>query len=178
LWDQFSSNAGAALGKVTSTDSAGHFEVAIAAPGQLYVSAFLKGYFQPCAVTVRTLSDVTRNIELVSAQTLNSLAAPPPFSAQYAPTLTGIVYEVTPTGRQPLAGASVIIDAAYGMGLVVANTQTDLGGHYFLCDWPAGPGVIFEAYKDGYTGNGYIASDFGPVDPPQSTTHDLELEKQ
>lgn len=180
MWDQSSNRGGFTRGQVAATDSAGHFEAGIGGgpTDQLYVQTSLQGYFQPCAVTVGSTSDVTRNIELVSAQTLNALAPPPPLAARLAPTLTGTVYEVTPTGRQPLAGANVIVDALDGMGLVVATTQTDLSGHYLLCDWPSGRDVIFEAFKEGYTGDGgYITSDFGPVDPPQSTTHDFDLKK-
>ena len=164
-----------------STDSAGHFEVSglpDASDARVFISAYRQGFFQPCAVTLQMTSDVTRNIELVSAQTLSSLQAPAPQTA-HDPTLTGTVYEMTAAGRQPVAGANVIVDGLVGMGLVIATTQTDLSGHYFLCDWPSGPTVIFEAYKQGYIGTtGYIASDFGPVDPPQSTTHDFELQKQ
>jgi hypothetical protein len=160
-------------GDQPKTDSAGRFEVQgmpDARDARLYVSAYRPGFFQPCAVTVQMTGDVTRDIEVVSAATLNSLAAPPPLTA-HEPTLTGTVYETTAAGRQPVAGAWVGVDES--MDLIIASTQTDLSGHYFLCDWPAAPYLNFQAYKAGYT-----VSYFGPPVPPQSTTHDFELEKQ
>jgi hypothetical protein len=48
-----------------------------------------------------------------------------------------MVFETTPTGRQPVVGAEVWIDGADGLGLYLGRTYTDFGGKYFLCNLPA-----------------------------------------
>ena len=111
----------------------------------MWSSDLRRGYFQPCAVTVDVRGDVVQDIEVVSAETLNSLAPPRPLSVR-EPVMTGTVYEVTPTDRQPISGAIVSVSEA---GLVRATTLTDLNGRYFICNLPA-TNVALGAGKEGY----------------------------
>jgi len=154
------------------TNAAGRFEI----PGlpdsrvKLWAGGWRQGYFQPCAVTVDMTADVAHDIEVVTADTLNSLSPPRPITAR-EPTLTGTVYEVSSTGRQPVVGALLEADGADGLGLVLANTLTDQSGRYFLCDM--GPGMSLGVWKDGY-----VTKEIYPVGGSPSTTLDIEIAKK
>jgi hypothetical protein len=54
----------------------------------------------------------------------------PPAAA--GPMITGLVYETTAQGRQPLRGVVVWLEAGAN-GYLVAVTQTDDTGRFFLC---------------------------------------------
>jgi hypothetical protein len=120
-------------------------------------------------VTVEITRDVTRDIEVVREETLQSFAPPRPVTAR-EPTLTGTVYESTSTGRQPLVGAYLEADGSSGLGLPLANTRTDLNGRYFLCDLQ--PGMDLMIWKDG----GHLLKEIYPVGGPPSTTLDIEID--
>jgi hypothetical protein len=152
------------------TDAAGRYEVKglPSAPLKLWVGAVRQGFMQPCAVTVHMTSDITRDIEVVREETLNSFAPPRPITA-LEPTLTGTVYEVTSTGRQPVVDAYLYADGADGNGLVLANTRTDLSGRYFLCDMQ--PGMDLQIWV-----GGQLAKEIYPVGGPPSTTLDIEID--
>jgi hypothetical protein len=154
------------------TNEVGRYEVSNLPDGQiqLWGAPFLQGYVQPCAVIFDITGDTTRDIEVVAIETLNSLAPPRPLTA-HEPTLTGTVYEVTPTGRQPVAGALIEADGAGGLGWVVANTVTDLNGRYFLCNLPKGMDLL--VWK-----KGYVTKETWPVGGPPSTTLDIEIQRE
>jgi len=151
----------------------GRYEVSRLPSAQIQLwagGAFQQGYVQPCAVTFDMTSDVVRDIEVVSIATLNSTAPQRPITAR-GPALTGTVYEVTPAGRQPVAGAFIWVDGQDHNGLVVAQTMTDLNGQYFLCDLP--PGAVYDIYKDGF-----VPKPFEAIDTSQSTSFDFEIERE
>ena len=125
------------------------------------------GYVQPCVHTVDVHSDAIHDIEVVSVDTLNSLDPPRPLTV-LDPTMTGTVFEVTPTGNQPLAGVSLELEEGY---FARAATVTDLNGHYFFCGVPS-KDVTFAVYKSGFAAK-YIE----PVDTSQATL-DIELVRQ
>lgn len=114
-----------------------------------------------------TPADTTYDIEVMSTETLNSLAPPRPVTAR-EPTFTGTVYEVTPTGWQPVVGAAIEAYGADGLGWVLANAITDLSGHYLFCD--LAPGMDLMVSKDGYE-----LKEVYPVGGPPSTTLDIEI---
>jgi hypothetical protein len=152
------------------TDSAGRYK-ATGLPDSkvvLWAAGYFDGFYQPCGVAVDVSGDVTRDIEVVTSSTLNSLDPPRPLSAR-STTLTGTVHETTAAGSQPLAGAVVeVTDASM---LTRAITQTDLNGRYFLCDLPA-PSVELAVYKDGYD------MEVWPVDSSQSANVDIEFKRE
>jgi hypothetical protein len=113
--------------------------------------------------------DVSRDIEVVKEETLQSFAPPRPINAR-EPTLTGTVYEVTSTGRQPVAGMYLEADGASGLGNVLANTRTDLNGRYVLCDLQ--PGMDLMVWREG----GHLLKEIYPVGGPPSTTLDIEID--
>jgi len=177
VWVELPNGAGVswwyATGHGFYTDAAGRYEV----PGlpadtrvKLWVGGGLrKGYLQPCAVTVDMTRDAARDIEVVREETLQSFAPPRPITAR-EPTLTGTVYEITSTGREPVAGMYFEADGSSGLGNVLANTRTDLNGRYFLCDLP--PGIDLMVWKDG----GHLLKEIYPVGGPPSTTLDFEID--
>lgn len=133
----------------------------------LWVGGQQDKYLQPCALSVDVKGDVTKDIEVVAVETVNSLAAPRPLNVRGA-TLTGTVYETTAAGRQPLADVGIELDQ---YDIPVAHTRTDLSGQYFFCDLPA-KGLDIYVGKPGYA-SGYLA----PVDPFPSTL-DIELSRK
>jgi len=156
-------------GKIIYTDSAGRFSVPEIpdATVMIHIGGWLAGYLQPCAVTLDVRADVVRDIEVVSADTLNSFAPPRPLLVS-EPTITGMVYETTEAGVQPVAGAIVAADTAM---IDRAMTLTDLSGRYFLCDMEPSE-VALGVYKDGYVSR-YV----WPIDESQPSI-DIEIERE
>jgi hypothetical protein len=91
--------------------------------------------FQPCAVAFSPKGNSTADINLV-VDPLGLVANLPPGLMLNAPTLSGTVYEQTPSGRRPIGGARVGLDGLNGDGVVIANTLTDAAGRYVLCGVP------------------------------------------
>ena len=139
--------AGESYSASVEADSSGRFLLMNIPEGKLILwsSGRTQEFVQPCALAVDMRGDAVQDIETVSAETLNSLAPPRPLSVR-PPVVTGTVYEVTATGRQPLAGASVTLTEFFYMR---ANTRTDLNGRYFICDVPA-KNVQLSVSKAGY----------------------------
>lgn len=120
-------------------------------------------YDQPCASLVELWSSTaTANIEIVSEEAPIVDAAPPP------PALTGVVYEMTANGRQPVPGARVFVETH--MEVVAATTTTDQSGRYSLCRLPF-PSYVTPV-KDGYVIAGKSVSITGVVQM------DLEMKRQ
>lgn len=89
---------------------------------------------QPCAATIALSADAALDVEIVSEASLSDGRAPSITIGP--PTLSGVVYETTPQGRRPVAGALVEFD--WIMDLVTATTRTDAEGRYVLCNLPFG----------------------------------------
>lgn len=162
--------SGAPLG----TDASGRF-VAYIPDSEVTLMAFKQGnvpaaswlYVQPCAVTVGLEHDLELNLEVVSAQTLNSLAPPRPQSAT-GPTLTGRIFETTAAGREPVAGAKLWVENANE--IAQARTLSDLSGGYFLCNLPT------DAYLY-VTKDGFQSLPVGPINGTQTSVQDFELRR-
>jgi hypothetical protein len=140
------SGAGYTRGAVTS-DATGHFVVNGLPNATIYLQTDLVGYDEPCSSTlILNGADATANLEMVSK------SHPLPELATTLPSISGVVYEVTPNGRRPVAGAWIWYDVMGGMGLGEATTTTDENGRYAICNlatlpaWP--PDVA--AGKTGY----------------------------
>lgn len=130
------------------------------------------GYSQPCRVqVVPGIRD--HDIHLVSNVTLATAGMPASFPI-VPPVLNGAVFEQTPAGRQPIAGASIILDFTGGMGWAPsARTTTDPRGRYVLCNVEVGTGFGLSALvaKEGYASAFVDAT----VRPPNS--FDIELKR-
>ena len=121
------------------SDSAGHYTMQLVPNGTVVLVAGN----QPCvsAVTVAN-ANTTMDIEVLTSGTR-------PVSPTDSPTLSGIVYENSPTGRRPVAGALVMFE--YLMDFVSATTTTDAQGHYSLCRMPIGGQRDLFVVADGKT---------------------------
>ena len=64
------------------------------------------------------------------------------------PTLSGVVFETTPEGRRPVAGALVGLGGDNDPWL--AGVTTDADGRYLFCRLPVGESTHVWASKTGY----------------------------
>ena len=122
------------------------------------------GYVQQCAATATIQTDTTLDVGLTS---LTNLSAARPASGPNSRTVSGVVYEATPSGRQPVAGASVDWIAVYYES--VANTRSDATGRYLLCGLPQGPISNLFVTKQGYRFSRLS------VEPGLDTSVDIEI---
>ena len=150
------------------TDEQGRFTAPDIPDSQISVHAVRDGYVQQCAVTVALRSNVTLNVEMTSESTLESPTPPPPQSAR-GTHVTGLIFETTQAGRQPVAGAHVLADQAPDWAF--ANTISDLQGKFLLCNLPA-------AYTFLHVGTpGFSGSDVELTDPSKVTRLEIELKR-
>lgn len=104
---------------------------------------------QPCAVVVRPTGDVTADVDVVTDAAAFGAHLPADLAARQ-PTLSGIVYESTPQGRQPVSNAWVWLDGSFGLGNRVADTRTDADGRYVLCAMPDKVGLVLQVSALGF----------------------------
>ena len=92
--------------------------------------------YQPCAVTVDAVADVSRDVRVVDDYDVIGAAIPPVF-LERTRILSGQVYEVVEGRRQPVAFATVSVggyqDFGNALGWPIANTRTDADGRYIIC---------------------------------------------
>ena len=139
----------------TTTDAAGRYRVALtdfmeslAKQPTVWVLASADGYVQQCPATATLNGDATIDVRLTSIAAL-SLARPA--AAAGLRTISGVVFESSSTGPQPVRGAMVGWEA--GFDGAVVSTLTDAVGSYFLCDLPRGEINGLFASKDGLVAN-------------------------
>jgi hypothetical protein len=136
--------------------------------GRVTITLIHPEFVQPCAVIVDVDRDITVNVEVLSRAALDSLTPPRP-QTSLGPSLSGAIYEMTPAGRQPVAGAGIWADKD-GL-LQVADTMSDAAGNYFLCNLP--PGTYLGVHKEGFSDE-YL--ELG--DTSVSTSLDIELRRE
>jgi hypothetical protein len=112
------------------------------------VNRGITGY-QPCAVTREPTGNVSADTHIVTDPQQLGANLPPELMAQ-GPTLSGVAYEQTASGRRPLANVWVTLDGLDGLGLLIADTLTDSEGRYVLCSVPHLPGLSLLALVDGF----------------------------
>jgi Carboxypeptidase regulatory-like domain len=117
-----------------ATDAEGRYRVA--APDGVFalLTVDKAGYVQPCAATATVAGDTTLDIQLVPDAA--AAAGVPPGLRAVSPTVSGVVFESTPEGRQPVAGARIVAERL--LDLTMATTITDAAGRYLLCAIPQG----------------------------------------
>jgi hypothetical protein len=160
-------NAGAGM-----TDAAGRYRINITRPEEttatLWAIASKKGYVQQCVATTTTQADASLDLRLTSTA---NLSAARPVSNPGERTVSGVVFEVTPTGRQPVEGASVgwegLLDAVF------AETRSDAAGRYSLCGLSLGRIDGLFALKQGYSNVTYASVDAGA-----DTVVDIEITRR
>lgn len=126
----------------TTTDARGLFQYTGVPDGFIVLQAGKTGYEQRCAVTAQLHGDAVLDVELVpvGSPMLTANADPP--------TLSGVVFETTPEGRRPVAGALVGLGGDNDFWLAGATTDAD--GRYLLCRLPVGYSTHVWASKTGY----------------------------
>jgi hypothetical protein len=108
-----------------TTDQNGRY-VAQVPKARVFVSAWHPpDQQQRCLATASVSKDTTLDVEV---EPVRSAAMPP---APGSPLISGVVYESTDLGRNPLPGVHVSVDASSDAW--VAYTQTDDAGRFFLC---------------------------------------------
>ena len=126
----------------TTTDARGLFQYTGVPDGFIVLQAPQTSYDQRCAVTAQLHGDAVLDVELVPVGSPTSTANADP------PTLSGVVFETTPEGRRPVAGALVGLGGDNDYWLAGATTDAD--GRYLLCRLPIGVSTHVWASKTGY----------------------------
>jgi len=155
--------AGYSTGRA-ATNADGEYQVALLPNALVVLQAAGGKYDQPCASIVELSSPTaTASIEIVSEDAPIVDADPPP------PALTGVVYEMTSNGRQPVPRARVFFETL--LDIVAATTTTDHSGRYSMCRLPSLNSFVTPV-KDGYVIAGR------PVVVSGVMQLDLEMQRQ
>jgi hypothetical protein len=134
------------------------------------------GYYAPCPNGGTVTSDRTFDVHIVSAGLLGSAGAPSMLPRLGSIWVSGRVFENTPQGIRPVAGASVhLVDAGPGENATdprfSSNTLTDAKGEYLVCPPIPGTGTdidaMLRAERDGYqpaSRSAFLGWDYSGVD--------------
>ncbi len=136
-------------------------------------SSLRRSQVQPASRVPIADTNGDQDVYLVSNDTL-SITGVPSSMPIAQPTLTGLVFERTPQGIEPVAGAHVVLDFTGGMGWAPsATTNTDAAGRYLLCNVVdiTGFGLYALVSKPGY-GQLYV-----PVPRASTGSFDVELRR-
>jgi hypothetical protein len=167
------------------TDAAGHYQLTLSVNGSphqpvtLWGQAFKAGYVQQCAAKTTVVGDSTMlDIRLTS---IANLSMARPMSDPGSRSMSGTVFQATPTGPRPVQGATVGWYAFFDEGQGMAQTVTDAAGFYLLCGLPQTRLVSGDIYSGGFyavkEGEGY-ASQIPIVEAGMSdVVLNLELKK-
>jgi hypothetical protein len=128
---------------MTRSDGAGRYRISgLPFLGPVWVStaqtwgdAFHAPYVHQCVTTVTIDGDATLDLAIsptADRVALNAAASP---ASPGTRTISGTVYEITATGRQPVSNVWVGWEASVMDG-TVAETRTDDAGHYSVCGLP------------------------------------------
>jgi hypothetical protein len=119
----------------TLTDAAGYYQLRVPAQMKAWVGASKAGYVQQCAAPqVTVLGDTRVDVQLVSRANLSASTAQAPVAGLRA--VSGVIFEVTGAGKQPVAGAYVDFEPISDYPM--ASTFSDAAGRYLLCGVPEG----------------------------------------
>ena len=130
-------------------------------------------YAQQCLTTVTLNADANQDVTLTSLQNLaagNSLRPP---HVPGTRTISGVVFEITAAGRQPIEGAWVGFTVDPSGDITGAETFSDASGRYLLCGLPETRLTSLFAVKNGYSRDDLWKS----VDAGSDTTLDIELKR-
>lgn len=160
--------SGRRIGPV-GTDADGRYTFQVV-PGA-FVRVQVAANYQPCVAGVSVTGNVTRDVHMISDPDQLGGHLPAQLLGD-TPSLSGLVFEVTAQGRQPVAQARVELDMIYGMGDVSATTLTDTEGRYVLCGLSGHDSTYVYASKAGYR-----LADVGTVALNGNTFRDIELQR-
>jgi hypothetical protein len=129
----------------TMTDVAGRFTLPAYVNRMTRITAYAPGTlgplwsrstYQVCAVHPIVNGHTVADVELTRAGVDGSV--------RVSPTLSGLIYEDTPTGRRPAARMAVLY-SSNGHDGADAYTRTDDAGRYSFCNVPLGGGYVLPA---------------------------------
>lgn len=127
--------------------------------------------YQPCLMTTAITGNVSLDPIYVSDE--GQLGANLPRELlDRTPTLSGIVYEQTASGRRPVPNALLLLDAHGGDDLIVGSTRTDADGRYVFCNMSDLPELAIQVGSDGF--DGYTT----PPRVGRLTMLDIELKRK
>jgi hypothetical protein len=163
--------------RATPSDGAGRYAISgLPSLGPVWVStaqtwgnAFNAPYMHQCVTTVTIDGDATLDLTLSSTRDLVALNATGPSSPD-SRTVSGTVFEITSSGRQPVENVWVGWEASV-MDAFVAETRTDAAGHYRLCGLSRERITLSAALA---YGNVFYAS----VDPGLDAIADIEVKRK
>jgi len=136
-----------------------------------FVRVQVAANYQPCVAGVSAVGNVTRDVYIISDPDQLGDHLPAQLLAD-TPNLSGLVFETTAQGRQPVAQVRVELDMIGGMGDVSATTLTDTAGRYVLCGLSGHDSTYVFASKAGYR-----LADVGTVTLHGNTLRDIELQR-
>jgi hypothetical protein len=135
----------------STSDTQGRYSVSGLTAQKLKVRAEKSGYSQPCRSAITLTADATLDVYLVADSTLARNGVPDSMP-RAQPTLSGIAFERTAQGVEPIAGVRVIGDFSGGLGWAPsATTITDAKGRYLLCGVESDLGLELIAQREGHT---------------------------
>jgi hypothetical protein len=127
--------------------------------------------YQPCVATFDTTSNGGHDVHVVTDSAQLGAHLPAELLTNF-PVLSGVVFENTAEGRQPVSGVRVEVDMLWGMGDVSATTLTDSDGRYVLCGLVGNSPYVYASKA------GYSLGDVGTVTLTASnTSRDIELRR-
>jgi hypothetical protein len=169
--------ANAFIMEVTS-DAMGRYSLAGVPAGAISITpARGSGYYAPCPAgwdIVR--SNHVFDLNVVSATLLSTVGAPGDLPRLGGIWVSGVVFERTPQGRQPIAGATVNLGGNGSDPRTGSTTLTDAAGRYLVC--PPLPSTGTDTYgslrvsREGYrpaVGSPFLGWDY--------TGFDIELSR-
>jgi hypothetical protein len=158
--------------EVTS-DAMGRYSLSGVPVGAISIApAGGSGYYAPCPAGSDVVqSDRVFDVHIVSATLLSATGAPAEMPRVGAIWVSGVVFERTPQGRQPIAGATVALEGDSSDSRIGSTTLTDAAGRYLVC--PPLPSTGTDTYgslrvsRQGYrpaSGSAFLGWDYTGVD--------------
>jgi hypothetical protein len=162
----YTSTSGGAHGV---TDAAGHYQLAgLRALATMWVTASKDRYVPQCAAPPVTLhGDTQVDLQLVSKANLSASSSSVPTPAPGFRFVSGVIFETTVAGKQPVPGA--FVDWEPTEDFPAAVTFSDAAGRYLLCGLPDGQTIDIGAVLVP------LHISVVSVPPGQSTGVDIEL---
>ena len=159
------------------TDAAGRYRIPLRdfidglaqRPTIFAVAADWPRLVQPCVASAIVSGAETQvDVQIVSAGVASSVPAP---TVQGTRSIIGTIFEATPGGRQPVAGALVAWEL---WDTPLALTRSDADGRYSLCGLPREPLTGLWAMRDGYA----ISASHSAQAGIGETVVDIELKRR
>jgi hypothetical protein len=158
-----------------ATDAAGRYQLSgLPDSATAWVQAWKDDrseYVQQCAAPMVTLhGNMKADIQLVSRANLSASSSSVPAPAPGTRFVSGVIFESTVAGRQPVAGAFVAFEPVEDIGTIAADTVSDAAGRYLLCGLPEGRTVIVGGCLQPCDSFSEVS-----VPPGQTTGADIEI---